>query len=501
MTWHLELNDPIEAAVAEVGMNTGTPLTQAILPPATETGTAPVDVGNDTVALVGNVFRQGDRDAGPNGDIRAAQTALARLGTSVGEVDGVYGRNTSNAVQDAQEMFGLPRTGVLDQATQDAFNNLTDDQVAFFTSETEALANLDLNMAPAVETPVTDETEEGLMSRPLTSEERTALSDVGGLAAKSYLEGKGLDQNLFDSFEATSTYAEQKGWTTTKTPHVPMFTSAEKTKAMTVLNSFADSVYEDQPELVAALKTIMDHESGGKLAELGYGNLTGTALAAKVATNNEGRRNALTTMENSAEYRNGDREKKDMMIFDVYYDDKYRTDDFKMGNTEEGDGSKYRGRGIIQLTGKDNYKKYGDIIGVDLVNNPDYMQNRPDVMVAASLAYLEDKGLNEGTLSARKMARVIGHADSKGKPEARARWRDVISSIEAAGNQDLAEDMRLNDEYLAQETVGSTVDGNINPNSVLKMKEWLGRVPRNITVPQGTSTIDLVRMVNTAANP
>ena len=117
MTWHLELNDPIEAAVAE-----------AMAP----------DV---VITPDGNAFRQGDRDAGPNGTIRSAQTNMIRLGLDgIGEVDGVYGRNTMNGVQDAQGMFGLPRTGVLDQATQDAFNNLTDDQIAFFTSETEAVA-------------------------------------------------------------------------------------------------------------------------------------------------------------------------------------------------------------------------------------------------------------------------------------------------------------------------------------------------------------------------
>ncbi len=41
------------------------------------------------------------------------------------------------------------------------------------------------------------------------------------------------------------------------------------------------------------------------------------------------------------------------------------------GNTAEGDGYKYRGRGFIQITWKNNYKKLGDVLGYDLVSDPD----------------------------------------------------------------------------------------------------------------------------------
>lgn len=42
-----------------------------------------------------------------------------------------------------------------------------------------------------------------------------------------------------------------------------------------------------------------------------------------------------------------------------------------LGNTEKGDGKRFKGRGLIQLTGRDNHLKVGNAIGVNLIDDPD----------------------------------------------------------------------------------------------------------------------------------
>ncbi len=55
-----------------------------------------------------------------------------------------------------------------------------------------------------------------------------------------------------------------------------------------------------------------------------------------------------------------------------------------LGNTQAGDGFRFRGRGYVQLTGRTNYTKMGKLLGTDLVGNPDLAL---DPKVAAQIMF------------------------------------------------------------------------------------------------------------------
>ena len=63
----------------------------------------------------------------------------------------------------------------------------------------------------------------------------------------------------------------------------------------------------------------------------------------------------------------------------------------RMGNTSPGDATKYKGRGFTQLTGKDNYKKYGDKLGIDLINNPELAED-PKIAAQIATEFWKDSG-------------------------------------------------------------------------------------------------------------
>lgn len=71
----------------------------------------------------------------------------------------------------------------------------------------------------------------------------------------------------------------------------------------------------------------------------------------------------------------------------------------RMGNGDEasGLGFRYRGRGFVQITGKDNYAKFSKLLGVDLIGNPDLACNDD---IAAKIIVI---GMRDGLFTGKKL--------------------------------------------------------------------------------------------------
>jgi putative chitinase len=94
----------------------------------------------------------------------------------------------------------------------------------------------------------------------------------------------------------------------------------------------------------------------------------------------------------------------------------------RMGNGPEtsGDGYRYRGRGYIQLTGKDNYKAFDAVVSENIIENPDLVATKYPLMSAAwffhknGLHKIADKGATDAVVTEvtkRVNGGTIGLAD------------------------------------------------------------------------------------------
>jgi putative chitinase len=93
----------------------------------------------------------------------------------------------------------------------------------------------------------------------------------------------------------------------------------------------------------------------------------------------------------------------------------------RLGNTSEEEAAKYLGRGLIQLTGKENYANCGSGIGVDLLSNPDLLST-PEYAALSAGWFWNKKGLNSladsediETMTKRINGGLIGLDDRKAK--------------------------------------------------------------------------------------
>jgi putative chitinase len=159
------------------------------------------------------------------------------------------------------------------------------------------------------------------------------------------------------------------------------------------------------------------------------------------------------------------------------------------GDTDSGDGWRYRGRGPIQLTGKANYTAFSEDMDVDAVNNPDLVSEDKTVALMSAIWFWNKNGLNRyadaddiKTLTKRINGGYIGLEDRI------HHWKEALHAMgEDVGDHDSHDDdehvdsddfgilrkgMRGDGVKAMQEALGIGADGIFGGGTERALKEW-----------------------------
>lgn len=161
----------------------------------------------------------------------------------------------------------------------------------------------------------------------------------------------------------------------------------------------------------------------------------------------------------------------------------------RMGNTSDGDGFKYRGRGPIQLTGKDNYVAFGKDMQVD-VSNPDIVSTDKKISLMSAIWFWNKNGLNKladaGDIKAmtkRINGGFIGledriHHYEQAMQKLGAQAGKVDSKVEEHEHVEsenygvIRKGMKGDGVKVMQAALGVSADGVFGPGTEAKLKEW-----------------------------
>ena len=174
------------------------------------------------------------------------------------------------------------------------------------------------------------------------------------------------------------------------------------------------------------------------------------------------------------------------MIANYVYMDEFRK--YKMGNVEEGDGWRFRGRGLKQLTGRHNYTKFGESIGMSAEEAAEYVATPAGAIESAcwfwdtnnlnSIADTDDvvkmtKKINGGNIGLEDRQKRYKHAmevlgmdaDDLGTDDDSV--EDIIDDIGVLRKGSRGEGVKI-----MQEALGIGADGIFGPGTERALKEW-----------------------------
>jgi putative chitinase len=169
-------------------------------------------------------------------------------------------------------------------------------------------------------------------------------------------------------------------------------------------------------------------------------------------------------------------------IANYVYMDEFRTS--KMGNVKEGDGWRFRGRGLKQLTGRENYTNFGKSVGMTAEEAADYVATEKGAIESACW-FWNAKKLNAiaDSQDIVKMTKIINGGDI-GLADRKSRFEHAIKVLggdftpsaapvsESAATATLKKGSNGELVKKMQAVLGLTADGDFGPGTEAALKKW-----------------------------
>ena len=173
-------------------------------------------------------------------------------------------------------------------------------------------------------------------------------------------------------------------------------------------------------------------------------------------------------------------------IANYVYMDEFRK--YKMGNVNSGDGWLFRGRGLKQLTGRDNYTKFGASVGMSAEEAANYVATKKGAIESACW-FWDANNLNEiaDTDDVKRMTKKI-NGGSIGLEDRQKRYTHAMEVLGMSAEmfdtedndiQEILDDIGVlrkgakgDGVKIMQEALGITADGDFGPGTERALKAW-----------------------------
>lgn len=183
---------------------------------------------------------------------------------------------------------------------------------------------------------------------------------------------------------------------------------------------------------------------------------------------------------NAAEYaRNPEK------IANYVYQDEFRSKRGAMGNTEPGDGWRFRGRGIKQLTGRNNYTAFGKSVGMGAEEAAEYVATEKGALESACWFWATnklDKWADNGDI--KGLTKKI-NGGTIGLEDRTRRWEEALAILGGkapapkaakksapAKARTLRKGMKGDDVAKMQKAIGVAADGDFGFGTLTAVKKW-----------------------------